>query len=33
MNHVKVVNVIIYKLQRKQETINDIAKLNVLGSY
>ena len=36
MNHVKVVNVIIYKLQRKQGTIIDIARsanLNVLRSY
>ena len=33
MNHLKLVNVIIYKLQRKRGTIIDIANLNVLGSY
>ena len=31
MNHVKVVNVIIYKLQTKQGTIIDISNRNVLG--
>ena len=33
MNHVKVVNVIIYKLQTKQGSIIDIPNRNVLGWY
>ena len=32
MNQVKVVTVIIYKLQTKQASIIDIANCNVLGS-
>lgn len=33
MNQVKVVTVIIYKLQTKQASIIDIANCNVLGSF